>query len=494
MEKENITKEYIKSITNEKTINQAIELQKLEYLKDLKKTENNDLFFAKFRHANNKKHYNVSVDFSSKNIMYNCNCHSNTLPCKHIIIMLLEIIDKCDDFEIDDVPLDIVKKREIIKKVEQKRNKKDEEKKDDVVVKNRKNEKNTKNKYIKNLSVQDKMKIQLNMIAKIENLISDLLERGIMAIEIKSLNSLRYISKELGRCSLLSLKDDMDNIIDSIEIIETHKDDRYYLKMIYSLVRISYSCKLHKQYLSKNIKSNNEQYSEDFYELLGGEWSTEQLDDLKLKTQNVKLMQLGLYTEKFNTARKYIDISYYINLDTGKMNYTENIHSFQKSKYEKNTEFHFNLLNVENLYNYPESYTKKIHFEKYELIKLESEHFQKVYDVGKDISYAVNMYKKYKKKFFAKNKFPVLIHFEKIGFNECDMLILQDKKKRQIEINNEKNLNMHFRIKIDNLRTLPHKELYEDNVLFGEIYFSSEENNFFLIPLSIVTKNNIIYL
>lgn len=496
MEKGKITKEYIESITNDKTLNQAIQLQKLEYFNCLKKTENDDLFFAECSYNNNKKkHYNVSVDFSSKNIMHRCNCHSTTLPCKHIIALLFEIIDKYDDFEVSDAPLDIIRKREVIKAIEE--NKNNKEIKDEVIIKKvAKNKKirSNKNKGIKKISIQEKMKYQLNMLIKIENFINNLLEQGIMAIEVKPINDMRYLSKELGNCDLIRLKDDIDNMIDSIEIIKMHKEDKYYVKIIYSLVRISYSCKLHREYLSKSIKSNDEQYSDDFYEFLVGKWSTEQLKNSNLSLQNVKLMQLALYSENFHTARKNIDISYYINIDTGKINYTENIHSFKTTKYEKNTELHFNLLNVESVYNYPESYTKRIYFEKYELLKLKSEYFKKVYDIAKDINYAVTAYKKYKKKFYARNKFPVLIHFEQIGFNESNILVLRDDKKRQIEIRHERNLDIYPKIKINNLSTLTHKELYIDNVLFGEIYFSSEENSLFIVPLSIITKNSIIYL
>lgn len=484
---QNITKDYIFSLgLNQKIIDEALNICNTDNFDNYKKTENSDLYFAEFYYnKDNNKTYKVSIDFFNHSIdnnpIFRCNCHSNTIPCKHSIALLFEIANN-KNFKISDIPIDIAKKRNIINKQSE--------------ISKNENEVNSLNssKSIKKLNTKDKMKRQLKELIVMDSYINILLEQGIFAVESSYISTFRYISKELIKNDLLIFENYINELIFHLDIVRKHKDNYYYLKITHLLVKINlYSSKC-KNYLSTAIKNNDEKYDVNFYEALGGNWTFEELDDLNLKTENAILFPLGLYTDKLSSSKKYIDIHYYFNIETKKITYTENIRSIKAKKYDKKDNYHYNLLEIDNLYSYPENYRNKIAFKSYKYANLSDNYFNMIQSFAKDITYYVIAFKKYQKKLFSKYSLPVLISYQKIGIDKYNKLFLLDKKNNQINLSNYNNSDIEKNIKLKNLTTLYDKTLYENQVLFAEIYYNYEENNIFLLPISIISNTEIIYL
>lgn len=451
-----------------------------------KKTENNDLYFAKFLNNDKKISYNVSIDFIDKeNPKFRCNCHSRVLPCKHSIA-LLQSIDNNIEFENSKLPDDIAKKREIIE-----RNK---EILSDINKNNPKS--NPKNiKKINKLSPKEKAKLQLQGLDEVEIFINNILEQGVLAVEIQSLKKCREMSKNLEKYQLFDMQKCLNNLIDKVENIKKRRDDKYYVEIISNMVQLNKYINTSRLYLQDIINGNiTNKYTQQSYKL-GMELTFEELKELDIKEENVDLLNIGLCTRKFQTAHKYVDTAYFFNVNDNKIVYTSNDRLFKSKKYVVEQDVNFNVMHIEKLYYYPQNSKQRVYINDYTESKHENiENIENIRGIAKDINYGMNKIKRFLKNTFVENAFPVLIDYDKIGVNQSDELILIDKKGRQININNNDDMEFNFNIKIENLRKLPNKNLYKNQVLFGEMYYDYGENKFSVLPLSIIAEKEIIHL
>ena len=103
---------------------------------------------------------------------------------------------------------------------------------------------------------------------------------------------------------------------------------------------------------------------------LGGIWKLEQLNELGLKREQARLVQLS-FQVIFDAARKeYIDKGYWMDLDRGRIVHTCNYRPVKALKYVKEEDSCFGLLRIPLLTCYPGTEDQRVRWESaaYEVI------------------------------------------------------------------------------------------------------------------------------
>lgn len=472
---DNITKEYIEQQAPDmSTVKNAISLCNKNSFIMQSKTENEDLFFAECK-GSGKKNYKVSADFSSPNKpIFRCNCPSRKLPCKHSIGLLQDILNG-SNYEVAEIPEDILLKRE---KAVKRQEKKIEE------INNPKPKKVNKSAKLK------KIKKQLEGLEIAEKLVSEILEKGVSTIDLQSTSVYTDIAKELGNYYLTGLQGYIYELIDCIEdikVLKKQKKDISYSNTIDVLIKFNSLINKSKVHLEECIEKEIFQDDSELFESLGGVWKLEELNALGLKKDKPNLLQVGFYVKDSKFEKKYIDVSYFCDLESGDINPAYNYRPYKATKFIKEQDLIFNVIEPSVLSYYPASSNQRIRFNDYKIIEFNKDHAVKVKMFGKDIESSVKEAKNYLKNTLSKDRFPVLISYKHIGINAQNNLIIRDSNNSELIIL-EKNESISR-----NIRNLPNKDLYQNQAIFGEIVYDNNNKLVCLLPLSII-GDDVIYL
>lgn len=472
-----ITKEYIEQQAPDvATIKNAISLCNKNSFILQSRTENHDLYFAECK-GSGKNNYKVSADFSVENqTIFRCSCPSRKLPCKHSIGLLQDILNG-SQYQVADIPEDILAKREKAEKREAK--------KAEVID-------NPKPKKVNKAAKLKKMKKQLEGLEIGEKLISEILEKGVSNIDNQATSVYSNIAKEFGNYYLIGLQSYVYELINGIEQIKKQKKQNAteinYSPILNTLIKLNSLIKKSKVYLESRVADENvENEDNELFEHLGGIWKLEDLNALGLKKENPQLLQIGFYIEDSMAEKQFTDVSYFCDLETGNINPAYNYRPYKATKYIKEEDIIFDIISPEVLSYYPGDINQRIRYNEYKVHDVTKEHIKQLKSFGKDVESAVKLAKNYLKNTLAKSTFPILLDYKKIGINEHEQLILQDSTNHEIMIS-DKN-----KVTTINLKNLPNENLYENQMLFGEIFYDNQEKMMCIIPLSIIGEE-VIYL
>lgn len=466
-----ITTEYIQQhAPDASTIKNANTLCNKNSFINQSKTENDDLYFAECT-GSGKTNYKVSVDFLVANQpVFRCSCPSRKLPCKHSIGLLQDILNGTT-YNVAEIPEDVASKRD---KAQKRVEKKEAIAKGEIEVKPKKVNKAARIK---------KMKKQLEGLELAKTFINDNLNRGLSTIDLQPATTYTKIAKEFGNYYLTGIQSYVTDIIVEIDIIKLTKKAKLepnYNNIIDIFVKLNSLTKKSYDYLSTKVE--NEDTSDDdneLFELLGGVWTLEQLNAIDLKKDDANLIQLGFYYDTI------VDVGYFCDVDTGKINPTYNYRPLKAAKYIKQEDSCNEKLIAKPLTYYPGD-MGRIRYNEHDLIPIENDDYTKINSFALDINSVLKEGKNYFKNSLSKNKFPVLIAYEKIAQVD-DQLILFDKNDTKIKL-------ICSDIISNNIKMLPTQDYYENNSLFGELFYDYSNRCFSLAPLSIICDNEIVRL
>ncbi len=472
---DNITKEYIEQHAPDMaTVKNAISLCNKNSFIMQSKTENEDLFFAECK-GSGKKNYKVSADFSSPNKpIFRCNCPSRKLPCKHSIGLLQDILNG-SSYAVAEIPEDILLKRE---KAVKRQEKKIEE------------ANNPKPKKVNKSAKLKKIKKQLEGLEIAEKLVSDILDKGISTIDLQSTSIYTDIAKEMGNYYLTGLQGyiyELIDCIDDIKVLKKHKADIDYSKTIQVLIKFNSLINKSKAHLEECVEKEIFQDESELFESLGGVWKLEELNALGFKKDKPNLLQIGFYVKDSKFEKKYIDVGYFCDLESGAINPTYNYRPYKATKFIKEEDIIFDVVEPSVLTYYPGEVNQRIRFNDYTLIEFKKDHALKVKSFGKDIESSVRQAKNYLKNTLSKDRFPALISYTHLGINAQDDVVLRDSSNNELIII-EENKSVSR-----NIRNLPNKDLYKNQAIFGEIVYDEGNKLICLSPLSII-GDDVIYL
>ena len=416
-----------------------------------------------------KSNYTVSVDFiDEENPVTRCTCPSRQFPCKHGLALLFEIL-RGKKFEECEIPEDILAKREKKEKLKAKRANEEKEVK-----------KKTSSKASKSARTK-KIKKQLEGLDLIKKISSQLLKVGLSAMGSVSITEYRDIVKQLGDYYLPG-----PQVLFQRLLLE---DKGHYQTALECLKKLRAIEKKGREFLNEQLEKNDPELTDNtLYEDLGGVWKLTQLNDLGLKKENARLVQLSFEVNYDEASKIFTDCGYWIDLESGEVSYTANYRPRSAMKYIKQENSNFSLLTVPTLTFYPGGVNKRIRWDAASFDKIESSCYKEIKKHAQSIDQAIKIAKNELKNILTNNEVALLLEFEKIMFVEEEgkkKYILIDKNQKMIELGDKKSKEFS-----ENFYELLPNECLENQVMFVKLFY--EGRNIYAQAQSIITDDKII--
>ena len=442
-----------------------------------------DTFYMGECKGSGKSNYIVSADFvDEENPVIRCTCPSRQFPCKHGLALLFEIADE-KTFEECEIPEDILAKRE---KKEKAKAKKESAEKTEGTEK----EKKAPSKVSKAARTK-KINKQIEGLDLIKKITSQLLKVGLSTMGTVSLKEYKDIVKQLGDYYLPGPQILFQRLMLEVQQYKEDQDTKHYQQALDCLKKLRAIEKKGREYLKAELEKENLEISDNtLYEDLGGVWKLEQLNDLGLKKENARLIQLAFEVTYDEASKIFTDYGYWIDIDSGEISYTANYRPQSALKYIKQEDSNFSLLTVPTLTYYPGSLNKRIRWTNANFEEREKSSFKKINTYATDIEQATKIAKNELKNILTDNEVSLLLEFEKIMVVEEEgtkKYILVDKNKKMIELKNNgsKELEKVF------YELLPN-ECLENQVMFVKLF--QEDRTIYAKAHSIITDDGIVRL
>ncbi len=472
-----ITEELINSVApNDSAIKNALGLIKKNSFIKLFKAVDETIIFGECA-GSGKSNYIASADFiSSENPVFRCTCPSRQIPCKHSIALMYAYLNG-KDFQVAEIPEDVLSKREKIEKKETK-------KKEAV--------KTGAKKKVNKSALSKKIKTQIEGLELAEKITNDIIRSGFASLDVKALKILEGGAKQLGNYFLPGVQADLKRLI--LYFSKNDKKEEIYNAALNQTIKLNSLAKKGKEYLTKRLedpeltmdsKSNIE-------ELLGHVWLIDELRSAKLVQENVELIQL-YFTSFSDFARSEdIDLGLWINMNTGKLNTTINYRPFKAKKYIREDDSFFSVLGAKELYVYPgEDMNARVRWEEMTIRDINNKDFIDIKNFAKKSYDEVIKEVKKQVKNPLSNKNPeVLIAYSKLGKIE-DKFVVEDETGKKIVIQNS--FNNTGRSTCDLLGLL-NPEVFSKGAMLVRFEFNLDTGKIYAEPLSIITDNEIIRL
>ena len=446
-----------------------------------------------------KSAYTVSADFIDESApVFRCSCPSRQLPCKHSIALLFEI-NSGREFEITEIPEDIIQKRQ---KLETRRKKKeaasDNEQKGDMYevsdladVKEK-----TSKKTVSKAARTKKIKKQLEGLELIRKLMNSLMQNGLGSMGSVSLKDYKSLSKQLGDYYLPGPAILFNRLILEIENFHRDSDVIHYTNAVEVLKRLRSLEKKSEEYLKEMLENDDIRKDNDIlYEALGGVWKLEQLNTLGLKKENVRLIQLSFEVVFDEARREFIDRGYWMDLERGDISFTANYRPVKALKYVKQEDSCFSVLDISVLSCYPGGINKRIRWDSVKFNEPVNEDFKTVKSFAyKDFDTAMKSVKNEIKNILSENECAVCIHFDEILLlkraDSENIVLLKDYSGKYIELKDgKKGANS-----VLSLYMLPDRTFLHNQVIFGKVSYDKSSRRMYMVPCSIITDQGILRL
>ena len=476
------------------------------------RSSDDSLYFAECK-GSGKSNYNVSIDFEKENEpVFRCSCPSRQFPCKHAIGLMFEMKEG-KTFEDAKIPQDILDKRNKIEEREKKKAKKEIEKEQNP-------DKTKKTSAASKAAKTKKIKKQIDGLDLLKDVMIQITNSGVASFVESSFDK-KYdeLAKQLGDYYLpgvqlifkrffkylRTIKN--SQFIDEIrknypksyvdEIRKDYPDDymeEYLLALaVKELTKLRYIEKRARDYLNKKLESDEVGADDNIlYEALGGVWKLEELGAIGLKKDNAELVQLSFTAEFDSVKGEDIDTGYWIDLDTGEIDYTANYCPVKAKKYITRGDSFFGKKCIDTLYYYPanDGENRRIRYESSTDKELSVDDIKKIRGFAKkNISEFLKSAKNVLKATLSDNLYAVLFEFARIGQKGNDVVV-EDSEGAQILLKSKTFDNTV----IGSILNLPGKDYLHGQVLFGLAYYDFILKQICIEPRSIISDKEILRL
>lgn len=440
-----------------------------------------DTFFLGECKGSGKSNYITTADFIDVNQpVFRCSCPSRQFPCKHSLGLLYEMMEG-KKFELSDIPEDIIQKRA---------KKEDRTKKAQETLNSDGKEKKTAAKKVNQAALAKKLRKQLEGLELITKMVSELLNMGLGAMGGSALNTYRQLSKQLGDYYLPGPQKLINSLILTMEKYQKDGEVTHYEDSVDVLKRLNTLVKKSRQYLNNKLESKEVLQDDNLlFEELGGIWKLAELANLGLSKENVRLIQLSFWVEYDDASKEYIDNGYWVDVDTGEVNYTKNYRPLKALKYIKQEDTIFMALQVPNICYYPGEGNQRIRWEGMTMEEVTSADLQKIRNAAVLLAPAVKAAKNTLKNTLSNPMYITLIQFSEILRCGNEMVVM-DSSNKTILLGDRKDLEPT----IYRLSMLPDSSLLKNHVLLGAFYYDQDTHRIRIQPLSIITPEQIVRL
>lgn len=422
--------------------------------------------------------YQCSADFiAPATPVYRCNCPSRQFPCKHSL-GLMYAFAQGKKFTPADIPEDLAAKRgKAAARVEKKKEDAD------------------KPKTVNKSALAKKIKAQLEGIDHLEKLTLSLVRLGIGNMNAKSAKEVEEQAKQLGNSYLPGAQAALHNYTKLFYTFGGEERPAAQREAIYSealdqLGRLHSLVKQGRAYLTRRLEDPElaPETESSIAAWLGHAWQLRELKDAGLVQTNVELVQLAFNSHDDVARQEYVDTGVWMNLNSGKIQITQNFRPYKAAKYIKSDDSFFQVATVPELCLYPGDVNPRIRWEGMLPRPLEAKDLAKVRSYGQGKFAEVIKDVKSHLKGPLSDKQPIYaLNFKRIG-QIGDAYVVEDAAGDRLVMTDagmsEEPASCHL------LALLP-PELFSAQTLVARFRHDLDTRKLQIKPLSIVTESGI---
>ena len=457
------------------------------------KHSQDDTFYMGECTGSGKSNYITSADYVEESTpVFRCSCPSRQFPCKHSLALLYAMMSGAE-FELCEIPEDIVAKRE--KKQARKEKAAKSENPEEMTEKEKEKEAKKKAASAKSAKTAKlkKMKKQLEGLQLAEKLIKEFVSAGLGTMGGTDVDTYSKLSKQLGDYYLPGPQKLLNQLIIEISRFQYTGREIHYDNAIEVLEKFWNLVKKSKEYLQTKIDAKDVDLEDtNLYEELGGIWKLSELEAVGCCNENVELMQLSFWVEYEGARKQYIDCGCFVDINTGELFMNYNYRPLKSIKYIKQEDSVFSVLQIPKLMYYPGEGNVRIRWQGSVLRE------PVAFDYEKIRSYAITSVKEESKRIKNILKNPMsdpmvmsLIPYKQIGKIGEDY-VLETESGEKVYLRDRDRTQMEETVK--NLEVLPHNLLSGNHVLLVVFYYQRQEQRLYAQPLTIVTEDKLVRL
>lgn len=304
-----------------------------------------------------KEPYECSSDFArADQPTHRCSCPSRQFPCKHCVGLMLAYVLKKSSFKTADVPSDLTEKRE---KLASRAEKKKEE--------------SAKPKTVNKDALAKKIQAQLDGLDLLEKLTLDLTRIGIGNMNAKSAREIEEKARQLGNAYLPGAQAALHRYTKLFSGNDGKTDPKLtpgqseaiFSEALDQLSRLHSIVKQGRAYLNRRLEDPElkPEVETSIAAWLGHAWQLAELKSAGLVQADVELLQLAFNTHDDIARQEYVDTGIWINLNTGRIQTTQNFRPYKAVKYIKSDDSFFQVAQVKELCVYPGDVNPRIRWE-----------------------------------------------------------------------------------------------------------------------------------
>jgi hypothetical protein len=224
---------------------------------------------------------------------------------------------------------------------------------------------------------------------------------------------------------------------------------------------------------------------------LGHAWQLRELRDAGLVENDVELVQLAFNSYDDLARREYVDTGVWMNLNTGRIQLTQNFRPYKAAKFIKSEDSFFQVAQVKELCVYPGDVNPRIRWEAMTSRPLERRDFPRIRQHAHgDFAALVKEVKNHLRGPLADKRPVFALNYERIG-RVGDALTVEDAKGERLVMTER---GMAEEPPSCSLFYLLPKELFTRQTLAARFHHDLDTRKLRIKPLAIVTDSSIVRL
>jgi len=365
----------------------------------------------------------------------------------------------------------------------------------------KKQEDAAKPKTVNKTALAKKIRTQLDGIDLLEKLTLDLTRIGIGNMNAKTAQEIEEKAKQLGNSYLPGAQSALhrytklfaseDGAFDAS--VPTSRREAIFSEALDQLSRLSALVKQGRAYLQRRLDDPDlkPETETGIAAWLGHAWQLAELKTAGLLQADAELIQLAFNSHDDVARREYVDTGVWMNLETGRIQLTQNFRPYKAAKYIKSDDSFFQIAQVKELCVYPGDVNPRIRWEGMTPRPLEPRDLLRVGEHARADFATVIKEVKTNLKGTLSDKQPIYaLSFRRIG--QIDgQFVVEDAKGERLTLTDagmsEEPASCHL------LQLLP-CNLFDGRTLVARFRHDLDTRKLQIKPLSIVTDSSVVRL
>lgn len=428
-----------------------------------------------------KEPYRCSCDFvRADQPTYRCSCPSRQFPCKHCVGLMLAYVLKRGLFSTAEVPADVAEKREKL-----------------TARTEKKKEEEAKPKSVNKAALAKKIQAQLDGLDLLEKLTFDVTRIGIGNMNAKIAGEMEEKARQLGNAYLPGAQAALHRyttlFVEEGDGRGAGRGEAVFSEALDQLSRLHALVKQGRSYLQRRLEDPElkPETGTAIAAWLGHAWQLAELKAAGLVENDVELVQLAFNTHDDVARREYVDTGVWMNLNTGRVQITQNFRPYKAVKFIKSDDSFFQVAQVKELCVYPGDVNGRIRWEGMIPRPLEARDLERIRGHARPEFAAVVKEVRNNLKAPLADKQPIYaLRFRRIGQVE-GVPVVEDAAGERLVLTDQ---GMTEEPASCHLLGLISPELHKDQVLVARFRHDLDRRKLEIKPLSIVSGNGIVRL